>query len=522
MSATQIITRSRSRASHTDATATASASDAPSLDIEHEDRRNLKLSVRLVDTIRHFWDLGFTAFGGPGVHVVILRKRFVDNLKWLDETTFADLFSLGNALPGPGSTQLAFSIAVARNGTLAGLVAFLFWSLPGAAGMAALGAGVRRFPERLPPIVLGLLTGLNAAAVGLIALAAFQLCKSSITDPVTRLLVLMSASFGICYHAPWMYPVLVFGGGLITLLYDFRHRILKTVTGKLNSRDRKAAKNNNTAQLDNHNDTSQDIELEPVSSTRRASLDATDKKQPGPAVQELPFQAGASSTPASLRQRNAQTVERNTTQTPTDAAQTAVDRRTPIMVLNRNIALGLGAGFLALVIAVVVTRSQLNNPPRTLEFFTNMTIAGVIIFGGGPVVIPLLRGYTVENGWVESRDFLLGFAILQAFPGPNFNFAVYLGVLAIPNNPALGAFLGWVGIFSPGILLKLSLLPLYNTWRKHEVAKSVLRGLNASATGLVYTAVWQFFLGKYCYLHLFNSFNDQILTPRPALMTLSL
>ena len=32
------------------------------------------------------------------------------------------------------------------------------------------------------------------------------------------------------------------------------------------------------------------------------------------------------------------------------------------------------------------------------QFFVNMIIAGIIIFGGGPVVIPLLRGYTVDNG----------------------------------------------------------------------------------------------------------------------------
>lgn len=103
---------------------------------------------------------------------------------------------------------------------------------------------------------------------------------------------------------------------------------------------------------------------------------------------------------------------------------------------------------------------------------------------------------------VESRDFLLGFAILQAFPGPNFNFAAYLGVLALPTNPALGAILGWFGIFSPGILLKLSLLPLYSSWRKNQFAKSVLRGLNATAAGLVYTAVWQLFLGESNHLFL--------------------
>lgn len=100
---------------------------------------------------------------------------------------------------------------------------------------------------------------------------------------------------------------------------------------------------------------------------------------------------------------------------------------------------------------------------------------------------------------MDPRDFLLGFAILQAFPGPNFNFAAYLGVLAVRKAPLLGAFLGWFGIFAPGILLKLSLLPAYSSWRRLDVAKSALRGLNASASGLIWTAVWQLFLVGYIY-----------------------
>ena len=126
----------------------------------------------------------------------------------------------------------------------------------------------------------------------------------------------------------------------------------------------------------------------------------------------------------------------------------------------------------------------------------SMLIAGTIICGGGPVVIPLLRGYTVDPGWVNSRDFLLGFAILQAFPGPNLEFSAYLGFLAVPSNRVLGAVLGYLGIFTPGILLKLALLPLYKTWRNYSIAKSALRGLNAAAVGLIFTAVWQLFLGE--------------------------
>lgn len=86
------------------------------------------LGERLSDTLRAYWYLGFTSFGGPGVHVVIMHGIFVTKLNWVDQKTFTDLFSISGALPGPGSTQLAFSIALVRNGTLAGILAFLCWS----------------------------------------------------------------------------------------------------------------------------------------------------------------------------------------------------------------------------------------------------------------------------------------------------------------------------------------------------------------------------------------------------------
>jgi chromate transport protein ChrA len=156
------------------------------------------------------------------VHVVLLRQRFVEQLKWIDLRTFLDLFALGNALPGPGSTQIAFSIATVTHGVVPGLVAFLCWSLPGAVGMTLLGAGVGKIPEDLHPAVLAALTGLNAAAVGLIALSAEQLAKASATDKLTLASVWASASAGICYHAPWMYPVLIVAGGSVTLVWDFR------------------------------------------------------------------------------------------------------------------------------------------------------------------------------------------------------------------------------------------------------------------------------------------------------------
>lgn len=123
-----------------------------------------------------------------------------------------------------------------------------------------------------------------------------------------------------------------------------------------------------------------------------------------------------------------------------------------------------------------------------------MYLAGTVIFGGGPVVIPLLRSYVVDPGWVSSRDFLIGLAIIQAFPGPNFNFAVFLGALALRTTSyptVFGAFLGGLGIFFPGIALAVAIQSFWRVLRKQKYVIDFLRGVNASAVGLVFTAVYR-------------------------------
>ncbi|PNP54210.1 hypothetical protein THARTR1_05417 [Trichoderma harzianum] len=99
----------------------------------------------------------------------------------------------------------------------------------------------------------------------------------------------------------------------------------------------------------------------------------------------------------------------------------------------------------------MVLRSVLDGPPLLFSLFVNLYLAGTTIFGGGPVVIPLLREYIVAEGWVNPRDFLIGLAIAQAFPDPNFNSAAFLGTLAASNSgnsSIAGVVIAFVGIFS--------------------------------------------------------------------------
>jgi chromate transport protein ChrA len=140
-----------------------------------------------------------------------------------------------------------------------------------------------------------------------------------------------------------------------------------------------------------------------------------------------------------------------------------------------------------------------------------MYLAGTVIFGGGPVVIPLLRSYVVSPGWVSTRDFLIGLALIQAFPGPNFNFAVFLGALALQHShfPTIfGAFLGWLGIFVPGLTLAVAIQSFWRVLRSKRSVIRFLRGVNATAIGLVFTAVYR--LWEIGYLTAANSAGQSL------------
>jgi chromate transporter len=121
--------------------------------------------------------------------------------------------------------------------------------------------------------------------------------------------------------------------------------------------------------------------------------------------------------------------------------------------------------------------------------------SGALVFGGGHVVLPLLRDAFVGPGWVNDDAFLAGYGAAQAVPGPLFTFAAYLGAIANASPHGIaGAALGLLGIFLPGILILLGTLPFWNTFRQRNHAQAIVRGVNAAVVGILaaalYNPVW--------------------------------
>ena len=121
--------------------------------------------------------------------------------------------------------------------------------------------------------------------------------------------------------------------------------------------------------------------------------------------------------------------------------------------------------------------------------------SGALVFGGGHVVLPLLREATVTRGWVSDDVFLAGYGAAQAVPGPLFTFAAYLGAVMKPlPHGVAGATISLIAIFLPGILVLMGALPFWETFRRHARAQAVMRGVNAAVVGLLgaalYNPVW--------------------------------
>ena len=63
--------------------------------------------------------------------------------------------------------------------------------------------------------------------------------------------------------------------------------------------------------------------------------------------------------------------------------------------------------------------------------------AGALVFGGGHVVLPLLRDALVPQDWLSDDSFLAGYGVAQAIPGPVWE-EYALAALAAVGGTAIG------------------------------------------------------------------------------------
>ncbi len=142
---------------------------------------------------------------------------------------------------------------------------------------------------------------------------------------------------------------------------------------------------------------------------------------------------------------------------------------------------------LMVVLPVVATFT----PAQGLTLLDSFYRAGALVFGGGHVVLPLLQAEMVQTGLVSREDFLAGYGLAQAVPGPLFTFSSYLGAIAAGPLPATAkAGIATLGIFLPSFFLITGGLPLWNRMRRMSRARKAMTGVNAAVVGLLAAALY--------------------------------
>lgn len=135
---------------------------------------------------------------------------------------------------------------------------------------------------------------------------------------------------------------------------------------------------------------------------------------------------------------------------------------------------------------------------KALNVFENNYRFGSLVFGGGDVLMPMMyEQYVVRPKntdrdvlKIDKQDFLTGYGVVRAIPGPVFSIGTYTGGMALRETHStsiqfLGCFLGAIGIFLPSALLVLFFFPVWHNLKKYAVIYRALEGINAVVVGIM-------------------------------------
>jgi len=167
-----------------------------------------------------------------------------------------------------------------------------------------------------------------------------------------------------------------------------------------------------------------------------------------------------------------------------DATRTVADS-IAIPVSRGSATLFLGMFFVLLAVAFMPAGIG------GVALFDAFYRSGALVFGGGHVVLPLLRDAVVTPGWTSDTTFLAGYGAAQAVPGPLFTVSAYLGAVAHVGPGGIGgAAIALVAIFLPGIMLLTGALPFWHALRGRPYARAAMTGTNAAVVGVLGAALY--------------------------------
>ncbi len=195
------------------------------------------MSLRKIKHIRHLvflrdilW-LACNAFGGPQAHFGLFSRFLVDEKKYLKQSELLELIALCQILPGPSSTQVLTSIGFKIGGAKLAYLTLLVWSLPAFLLMTSVGLLFSYF--RYYEVSLVFMRFVLPVMVGLVAHSVIPLVKNITPTKTSYTLFSISTILALFFKNPYVFPLVMVLGGILTSITRFHEQEKSAKKGKL-------------------------------------------------------------------------------------------------------------------------------------------------------------------------------------------------------------------------------------------------------------------------------------------------
>ena len=127
-----------------------------------------------------------------------------------------------------------------------------------------------------------------------------------------------------------------------------------------------------------------------------------------------------------------------------------------------------------------------------LKLFLAFLKIGVLTFGGGYAMIPLIQEEAIANGWMSTSSLSLVdyIAISESTPGPfAINIATFIGM-----NEAgiLGAIVATVGVVLPSFVILMLVARFFARFSTNDTVKSIMKGVRPVVVGILLAVMISF------------------------------
>ncbi|HEY0750214.1 MAG TPA: chromate transporter [Chitinophagaceae bacterium] len=171
--------------------------------------------LRHIPFLKNVFLYSVTAFGGPQAHIAMMLKIFVEKRPYVSKQELLEYHAFCNLLPGASSTQTVTLIGFKRGGVPLAILTLLVWIAPASILMGAFSFFLHYVDEG--SLHADIFKYIPSMAVGFLFYASIKAFSISVNNAITWVIMLLCA--GATYYFfrfPWIFPLLIVLGGVVT------------------------------------------------------------------------------------------------------------------------------------------------------------------------------------------------------------------------------------------------------------------------------------------------------------------